>query len=308
MLYAIGAGDRLAGVTHECDFPEDARKKPVVIHSAVDMTAMTASEIDAVVSDRVKRGLDLYVIDTDILAAVEPDLIIGQGLCDVCAASGKLIWRAISSLSNTPRMLDLSPHTIGQILENLVDLGAATGRETQAAALVASLQSRISAVREKTGQMEAAKRVFFMEWTDPVYCGGHWIPEMIEIAGGSDRLGRKGLPSVCIEWERVIEWDPEVIIISSCGMHLPEMVVEAGKLASRRSWNSITAVKEGRVFAVDAGSYFTRPGPRIVTGVELLAHLLHPGQFEWHGPANAFCSIDVAGNMDTPLVGCGIRH
>ncbi|MBX8638288.1 MAG: cobalamin-binding protein [Thermoplasmata archaeon] len=293
MLYAIGAGDSIVGVTHECDFPEEAKKKPVVIRSAIDMSSMTASEIDAAVSSRLRAGLDLYVIDTNLLSELQPDLIIGQGLCEVCAASGKLIERAIASLPRTPRLMDLSPRSVDDILGNLIDLGAVTGREHAASVLVSSLRSRLSAVKRRTTQLGLSRRVFFMEWTDPVYCAGHWIPGMIETAGGVDRLGRKEMPSVRIPWESVLEWNPEVIIVSSCGMSLSDMVREADKLTRLPSWNELTAVWDGRVYAVDASSYFARPGPRVVTGVELLAHLLHPGQFTWSGPPGAFRSLSI---------------
>ncbi len=291
MLYAIGAGDRVVGVTHECDFPVEAMQKPVVIHSAIDMSSMNSAEIDSAVSSRLRDGLDLYVVETNLLSDLRPDLVIGQGLCDVCAASGKLIERAITSMDNAPGLMDLSPHSIEGIFDSIAQLGRATGRDDAASALVSSLRSRLAAVKRRTKKEGAAKRVFFMEWTDPIYCSGHWIPEMIEIAGGTDSLGRRELPSVRIEWERVLEWDPEILIVGSCGMSVSDMAEETGRLTLLPSWSGLTAVNNGQIFAVDAGSYFARPGPRIVEGVELLAHLLHPGQFEWKGPANAFSRL-----------------
>lgn len=294
MIYELGLQDRLVGVSHECDYPEEVRGKPVVVRSALDLSSLSPREIDATVSAAIREGREIYTIDEQLLENLSPDLVIGQGLCDVCAVGAGTITGIISRLSSEPELLDMSPSTIGGILGNIMELGRHTGREERAREVVSALQTRISAVHRKTRGMSERRSVFFMEWTDPIFCSGHWVPQMIEIAGGTDLLGRKGKPSVRIKWETVAALNPEIIIISSCGMHLPEMLSEAERLSSLPGWSEVKAVRDGNVFAVDAGAYFARPGPRVVSGIELMAHILHPEVFEWNGPSDAFARLDGA--------------
>jgi iron complex transport system substrate-binding protein len=294
MIYSLNLQDRLVAVTDECDFPEEVRNKPVAVRSSIDLRSLSPSEIDRAVSDALRYGRDLYSIDYDLLRRLSPDLIIGQGLCDVCAMPSSRIGKLISSLDCRPEMLDMSPTTIGGILGNIMELGRITGREDAARALSHKLQSRIAAVHRITRNYGSRKRIFFMEWVDPVYCGGHWVPQMIEIAGGVDSLSRKGRPSVRIPWDDVLSYNPEVLIISSCGRHVSEILKEAEVLTRLPELNSLDAVRSGEVYAVDASSYFARPGPRIVDGIELLAHILNPDLFQWPEPS-AYSKIRLSG-------------
>jgi iron complex transport system substrate-binding protein len=185
----------------------------------------------------------------------------------------------------------MTPQSISGIEANIRDLGVATGRTEQAAALIASGQRRLTEIATRAQDAGHRPRVFCMEWLDPVYCGGHWVPEMVRIAGGVDALGREGGDSVRVSWDDVRKWDPEVLVVMPCGFHLERVVQESGKLREYPGWEALSAVRNKRVFAVDANAYFARPGPRVIEGTELLAHLIHPAEFAWHGPANAYRNV-----------------
>lgn len=275
MLCALGLADRLVGVSHECDYPPEARARPIVVRNALDLEHMTLAEIDTAVAARIGAGESLYEVDETLLRELAPDLILTQDLCQVCAPSGNEVTRVLRTLPETPEILWLTPHTLAEIEENVRRLGDATGATDAAEAMIARGRERIAAVRERVGDVPL-RRVFFMEWVDPVYCGGHWVPEMIEIAGGTDRLARRGTDSVRTAWDDVIAWAPEVMIVAPCGFHLAQAADQARRLAAQPGWSDIPAVREGRVYAVDANAYFARPGPRVIDGVELLAHVIHP--------------------------------
>ncbi|MFQ5949383.1 MAG: cobalamin-binding protein [Nitrospiria bacterium] len=293
MVYALGLGDQLVGVTHECDYPAETKTKPVVVRSAVEMKGLSHQEIDAAVSRVVKGGESLYAVDEGLVKALAPDLILTQDLCQVCAPSGNEIGRLLRHLPKAPKIVWLTPTCLSDIFENLKQIGEATGKEAVAARVVLGLQERVNAVVERTRSFASKPRVFCMEWLSPPYCAGHWVSEMVELAGGEDRLARKGEDSVRIAWEEIIASAPEVLILSPCGFHLSEVVRQAHLLTGYPDWESLPAVKEGRVYAVDADSYFARPGPRVVDGVELLAHLIHPDAVPWTGPEDAYRCLSV---------------
>ncbi len=287
MIYSLGAGDRLVGVTHECDFPPEARTKPIVVRAALPLETMTSSEIDAAVSGQLAAGSSLYTVDENLLRELQPDLIITQELCQVCAPSGNDIAQALEQLADPPRVLALTPHSLDDVLQNLRDVGDAIGCGTEAGALIATAQQRLESTRQRTAAL-GRPPVFCMEWIDPIYCCGHWVPEMVEIAGGVDVLARKGTDSVRISWEEVVAAKPEVLVVMPCGFSLADAVKQAANLPALPGWNELPAVRAERVFVVDANAYFARPGPRLVHGAELLAHLFHPAEFEQRGPADAF--------------------
>jgi iron complex transport system substrate-binding protein len=292
MICALGLGDRLAGVTHECDHPPAVRDKQVVVRSALPTDRMTLPEIDAGVAEQLRQGRSLYQVDERVLQGIAPDLIVTQDLCQVCAPSGNEVAQVLSSLPRKPEILWLTPKTLGQIFENLQELGAATGRQRQAEEIIADGRARLERIAARAARLTARPRVFCMEWIDPVYCSGHWVPEMVHIAGGIDRLAREGADSVRIAWDDVVQWAPEVLIVMPCGCGLAKSAAEAPRLFGYPGSASLPAVRNGRVYAVDANSYFARPGPRVVEGTELLAHLLHPEIFEWRGPPDAFRRLD----------------
>ena len=275
LAFALGLGDDVVGVSHDCDFPREARNRPTVVHCAIPLDDLTPAEIDSAVSTQSRVGSSIYTIDTELLRALEPDLILAQDLCEVCAPSGSETERAIAALDRPARVLTLAPRTLREIQENIRQLGEATGRLEVAQTLIESHWGRLATLaRQLAGAPR--RRVFFLEWTDPMFCGGHWVGEMIECAGGHDALARRGGDSVRVSWDQIATWAPEVLIVSPCGAHLESAVLQTRALLEQTRWSEIPAVQAGEVYAVDASSYFARPGPRVFDGIEILAHILHP--------------------------------
>ena len=295
MVFALGLGDRLMGVSHECDFPAEAKTKPVVVKPALPLETMTLREIDVTVAERIGSGQSLYEVDERPLEKLAPTHILTQELCHVCAPSGNEITRALAALPVKPEILWLTPHSIEEIFGNLHELGTATGKLARAEEIIADGRARLQAVAERVSKVPRRPRVFCLEWIDPYYCCGHWVPEMVELAGGEDALGRKGKDSVRIAWKDIAAWAPEILIVSPCGFDTKRAVAQAKLLLQQPGWSDLPAVQDGRVYAVNANAYFARPGPRVVDGVELLAHLIHPEIFDWNGPPDAFEKINRPG-------------
>jgi iron complex transport system substrate-binding protein len=291
MICALGLADRPAGITHECDFPPEVGAKPVVVRSALPIETMSQSEVDTAVTQRLRQGLSLYQVDEKMLQDIAPDLIVTQDLCQVCAPSGNEVAQVLNALPHKPKILWLTPKSLGEIFDNLRELGTATGRSRQAEEIIAESRERLQRITAQTSRL-SRPRVFCMEWIDPVYCSGHWVPEMVRIAGGDDELGREGADSVRLLWQDVLRWAPEVLIVMPCGCKLSKAAEHAQRLFDYPGALELPAVKSGRVYAVDANSYFARPGPRVVEGTELLAHLLHPSVCEWRGPPHAFTTLE----------------
>ena len=291
MVFALGLGDRLVGVSHECDFPAAAKTKPVVVKPVLPLEKMSLREIDAAVAERISSGQNIYQVDERQLEQLAPTHILTQDLCQVCAPSGNEITRALAALPVKPRILWFTPHSIGEIFGNIRELGASTGHMIQAEELSAVADARLQNVIELTRKTSRRPRVFCLEWIDPFYCCGHWVPEMVELAGGQDALGRKSADSVRISWTDIAGLSPEILVVSACGFGVEEAAEQAKQLLQQPGWNDFPAVLNDRVFAVDANAYFSRPGPRVVDGVELLAHLIHPELCDWHGSQNAFRQI-----------------
>jgi iron complex transport system substrate-binding protein len=292
MVCALGLSDRLVGITHECDHPPSVRTKPIVVRSAISMETMTQAEIDRTVSERLQSGHSLYQVDEKLLQELAPDLILTQDLCQVCAPSGNEVTQALNALPRKPEILWLTPKSLQEIAKNLRAIGEATGCSAKAEELIASGRSILDHIAETARQAGSRPRVFCMEWLDPIYCSGHWVPEMVTIAGGVDHLGHEGSDSVRVAWEDVLAWKPEVVVIMPCGYRLDQVLEIAPQLCARPHWRELPAVQQGRVYAVDASSYFARPGPRVIEGTQLLAHILRPEVFPWVGPADAYQRID----------------
>ncbi|HZF02077.1 MAG TPA: cobalamin-binding protein [Methylomirabilota bacterium] len=287
MVFALGLGDNLAGVSHECDFPPQAKQKPIVVKPALALDKMTLREIDIAVAERIGSGQSLYQVDEILLRGLKPDLIVTQNLCQVCAPSGNELTVALKTLGSKPEIVWMSPHSIEEIFQNILELGRATNRLREAEKIISECRARLEKISSQTKNLSRPK-IFCVEWADPVYCAGHWVPEMVEIAGGVDELARKGTDSVRIKWDGVRKYAPEILILSPCGFHLAQALEQISILKSLPGWAEIPAVRNGKVFCADANSYFARPGPRVVEGTELLAHLIHPELFGWNGPTNAF--------------------
>jgi iron complex transport system substrate-binding protein len=294
MVYALGLGDQLVGVTHECDYPPEAKSKPVVVRSAIDIKGLSSQQIDESVSLALKAGQSLYTVDESLLKEMAPDLILTQDLCQVCAPSGNEIKRVLQFLLKSPQIVYLTPACLEDIFDNIRQVGEATGRESDADDLLRRLRKRVQAVKDRSQLISSRPRVFCMEWLSPPYAAGHWMPELVELAGGVDGLARKGYDSVRISWERILDYAPEVFILTPCGFNLEEVLHQAHLLTAFPGWETMPAVERGRVYAVDANSYFARPGPRVVEGVELLAHLIHPDRFTWYGSRDACRSLAAA--------------
>lgn len=258
IVCALGAGDELVGRSHECDYPQSVCALPVVSRPALSLDGLSQAEIDSAVAGRLASGESLYVVDELLLDSLAPDVILTQDLCQVCAPSGNELTRALASIPSRPEVLYLSPRTLSEIDANIVDVGRAIGREAEARALVARNRERIGRLERP----ETRCRVMFLEWTNPPFCAGHWVPEMIELAGGEDPLGRAGADSVRVTWDDVHAAAPEVVVVAPCGYGL----AEAEQLAS-----ALPDIPGARVVPVDANAYFARPGPRYVEGIELLA-------------------------------------
>jgi iron complex transport system substrate-binding protein len=272
ILYALDLDDSIAGVTFECDYPSQARQKPIVVHTVLDHR-LSPKEIDRDVTQYASHGDSLYVVDMELLRRIKPELIVTQELCDVCAVSTSHLQRALHALSPQPQVLSLTPHNLADVFRDIEAVGAATGKERRARELVASLNERLAQIQAKP-KAESPK-VACLEWMNPLFNAGHWVPEMVELAGGIDRLAIPGEYSVRIEWQQIFDLDPDVIVIMACGYNVEKAVQEYRKATFPADWQRIRAVRNGRVYAVHASAYFSRPGPRLVDGVEILYSLLH---------------------------------
>jgi iron complex transport system substrate-binding protein len=269
MLFALGLGKDVVAVTHECDYPPEARELPHLTATVLP-EGLSAGEIDAAVKSVVGEGRALYSLDEGRLAELAPDLIVTQAVCDVCAVSYEDVVAVAARLPSRPRVVQQDPSTLGEVLEDVTRLGEAAQVEAQALELRAELEARLAAVRSAVAG-RGAPRVLALEWLDPPFVGGHWIPEMIALAGGVDVAGPAGEKSPEVRWDALAELEPEVVVVMPCGWY-----VEESRAQAETHWEQITALGAEHVFAVDAASTYSRPGPRLVDGTELLAHLLHP--------------------------------
>ena len=271
ITYALGAGADLVGRSHECDYPPQVRSLPVVSKPALPLDGLSQKEIDQAVAARLATGESLYQVDEKLLEELHPDLVLTQDLCQVCAPSGNELTRALREMSRPPEVLWLTPRTLAEIEQNIVAIGEATGRQEVARQLVEQNRERIRNVISAVGHAPR-RRVAFLEWTEPLFCAGHWVPEMIVAAGGEDPLGQPGSDSRRMTWDDVAAFEPEMIVVAPCGYGLKEAITVADRLPR---------LTDAEVYAVDANAYFARPGPRVAEGVELLAHLFHPDLFGW---------------------------
>ncbi len=269
LLFALGRGGELVGVTHECDYPPAARELPRVTRDVLP-EGLSSAQIDAAVRERVDGGVSIYELDEDALHELGPDLIVTQALCAVCAVSHDDVRAVAERLSSRPRVISLDPRTLGEVLGDVRTVAEAVDARETGTALAADAARRIDRVRLAVRDAKRP-RVAALEWLDPVFVGGHWVPQLIELAGGEDVLGLPGEPSEQRTWEEVRLATPDVVVTMPCGYDAWRAREEA--LAARAQ---LAAVGAGEVVAVDAASYFSRPGPRVVAGLELMAHILHP--------------------------------
>ena len=290
MVCALGMREHLVGVSHECDYPADVVGLPVLTEPKLDPTG-TSHEIDARVRQIVQDGLSVYRMKTDLLHNLKPDLIVTQDQCEVCAVSVSEVERAVQScLTSDVTLVSLSPQRLGDIWYDIQRLAQALGQDSRADDLFRTLKKRVWKVEQQTRHLERP-RVACLEWLDPLMAGGHWIPELVEIAGGTYSLAAAGDPSPTLSWDTLLEAQPEVIVIMPCGFKIAQSQAELPALISHPGWQRLPAVQAGRVYIADGNAYFNRPGPRIVESVELLAEILHPHECAGLAPERSYIPV-----------------
>jgi iron complex transport system substrate-binding protein len=291
IVYALGLGEELVAVTHECDYPPEAASKPQITESLIDHERLSSMEIDHRVSGAAGHHGSIYRLKPGLLEALNPDVILTQELCEVCAVSYSEVKRAARLLDGSTQILSLEPNTLEEVIESIGAVGEITHRRDEAETVKARLRRRLEEIRQRVMSAEPRPRVYAMEWLDPAYSPGHWVPEMIEIAGGRPVLGRAGAKSARISAQDIIEAEPEVIVLMPCGFSLPRTIEEFHRTPMFAGWERLPAVRNGRLYAVDGSSYFNRPGPRLVDGVSILAEILHPQLCNGWAPAVSFQKI-----------------
>lgn len=269
LLFALGLGPEVVAVTHECDYPHAAVAIEQVTRDVLP-AGLDAAQIDAAVRERTLRGEAIYELDREAIVALSPDLIVTQALCPVCAVSYTEVAELAEGMSSPPRVISLDPHTLGETLKDARTIAEATGHPERGAELVGELTTRIDRIKRAV-HGRPRPRVAALEWLDPVYVAGHWTPELVELAGGQDVLGSPGAPSVTVSWEAVAATEPEIVVVMPCGYGAPRAREEALAYAKE-----LAALGARRAVAVNASAYFSRPGPRLIDGLELLARILHP--------------------------------
>jgi len=274
-LFALGLDEEIVGVSHECDFPPQAKTRRAVVRSRLPKDA-TPSEIDRLVREHVERGESIYAVDQDILEELAPDLILTQELCHVCAATPDELAAALAHISTQPEVLSLDPLDLGDVWRDILWIGERTGRRERAQKFVERIGMRLALIEADAGSTELRPSVVVLEWLQPFYVGGHWVPEMIRHAGGVDAVGKPKKPSHRISLEEIVSAAPEFLFIAPCGYSAEQARNEYLSLTFPQEWRSIPAVRDGRVFALDANSYVSRPAGRLVTGIEAMAKAMHP--------------------------------
>lgn len=271
MLFAMGAGDDVVGVTFECDYPAEARERPQVVFSRMP-EGLSPAEIDALVAATGAKGKSLYFADLELLEQLAPDLIVLQDLCHVCAIDSPTLARDLSRLPSRPRVISLNASSLEGIFREIELLGEAAGHAQGACRLAACLRQRVERVRECVGTAKQRPKVLCLEWLDPPFQGGHWIPEMVQIAGGEPVLASPAEKSTRITWEQIVASQPDIVVVMPCGYHLAETVRQFHEIEKKfpAEWRELPAMRMNRVYAVDGSSYFSRPGPRVVDGLEIL--------------------------------------
>jgi iron complex transport system substrate-binding protein len=275
ILFALGFDREVVGISHECDFPPAARTKRVVIQSRISHDA-TPAEIDRQVRDYVSRGESLYAVDAKALEDLSPDLIITQDLCHVCAASPDDLATALTRLTPRPQVLCLNPLDLGDVWRDILWVGEETGRPRAAECLLEKIGEKLGEIENLVANVSSHPRVAFLEWLQPFYVGGHWVPEMTECAGGIDVFGLPRKPTFRVTLQDIVEATPDVILVSPCGYSAERARDEYRAMEFPDQWSAIPAVRNNRVYALEANGYFSRPGPRLATGIEILAKVLHP--------------------------------
>ena len=280
MVFALGLGDSLYAVSHECDYPQAALGKPKIVRSRFDANKLSSEEIDRVVTEMYSRGERIYAVDEDALRDAAPDLVITQELCDVCAVSYEDVRHAAARLEYPPNIVSLDPTSLADVLDDIRMIGDLCGAAEAATALVTDLSARVEAVRSRAAAAGETPRVACIEWLDPPIAAGHWIPQMVELAGGADALAEPGAPSRRITMDELAASEPDALLLMPCGMDARRAQDEMAALGNAAEWRRLPAVVNGRAYVVDAGAYYSRSGPRLVDGLEMMAQMFFPQVFD----------------------------
>jgi len=291
LLYELGVQDKLYGVTHECNYPLDAASKPQVINSVINSDKLTSKEIDTMTCQLINDGKDIFVLNEKNLIKADPDLIISQDMCEVCAAYTDQVNKAVKILQRKPIIHSMDPHNLQKIINSVTELGKILGEETKAKEIIDSLEKRIQNIKKL--QNNKRPKVLAIEWIEPFFTAGHWVPEMIQIAGGNNMISKIGEHSRRLDIQEIIKSDPDMIIMMPCGFDTKRTIVEYNNiLKENQKWNSLKAVKNNRIFAVDANSFFSKPSIRTIDGLEILAKIIQPENFEFlKVPEESFSQI-----------------
>lgn len=271
----LGLGDQLVGATHECDYPPFVQQLPKVTKTLIPHQA-TSREIDALVRERLQTQAALYSLDLPVLQRLQPDLLVTQALCDVCAVAEAEVTAAACSLPGQPRVVNLEPMRLSEVLDGIRLVADAAGIPDKATDVIAGLQQRVDRVVERNRNLTYRPRVVLLEWIDPPFTAGHWSPELVRMAGGVEGLGREGERSRTMAWDEILQFDPEFLIVACCGFNVERTLLDIPILTQYPGYRELTCVRQGQVYVIDGNAYFSRPGPRLVDSLELLAHTLHP--------------------------------
>ena len=275
IVCALGLRDQLVGVTHECDYPADVAALPKVTTTLIPKDA-SSGEIDQMVRERLKDTRALYSLDMDVLARLNPDVIVTQALCNVCAVAEEEVCAAAEVLPGKPTVINLEPQTLREVIATVRSVGRSLGVEATGDRVADGLERRVSLVGGRSRCLRRPPRVGLLEWLDPPFSSGHWNPELVRLAVGIEVLGREGQPSRTLTWESVVEAAPEIVVVSCCGFDVERTMRDIDLLREDLRWQQIPAVRSGHTYVIDGSQYFSRPGPRLVDSLEILAHVLHP--------------------------------
>lgn len=292
ICYTLGLSDRVVGVTHDCDYPPAARHKPQVTRSLLPAELAESAEANHFITEWSRQGKSLYELDLNKLAELEPDIIFTQEHPDICAVSYPDVLAAAARLPKPPRVVSIDPRTLDEALETVQEIGDLTGRPRTASAVLRALRQRVQYINEHVDRVAIPRRVVCLEWLDPPMVAGYWVPEMVEIAGGEDMLGRAGEPSYEVDWRQVVEASPEALVLMPRGYSLGRTVSEVPALPGLLQLAAVPAVQHEQVYAVASG-YFNQPGPRLVGGIEILAGIIHPEAFARIGSPGSIQSVHI---------------
>jgi len=273
MICALGLEDQLVGVTHECDYPPAVLQLPKVTHTLIPKEA-TSGQIDRLVREQLQTTRALYQLNLPLLKELRPDLIVTQSLCDVCAVAEDNVQAALSQLPGNPRVINLEPQSLSDVFAAMRQMAVAASVSAEGA--IHSFTARVDAVTERSAALTHRPRVALLEWLDPPFSCGHWSPEIVRLAGGFEGLGQEGYPSRTLRWNEVLAWKPELVFVACCGLSVERTLQDLSLVQAVPGWQELPAVRSGRVYVTDGSQYFSRPGPRLVDSLEILAHVLHP--------------------------------